>query len=200
MTKTLIGMTGGIGCGKSTVSHLFEKRGILCIDADSVARQVVELGSDALQQLAQRYTDIILQPDGTLNRAKLRQIIFDDEAERLWVNQLLHPLIRQEVLAQASQSNSLYTIIVMPLLFESGWRDLFQRILVIDITEQQQQHRASSRDGRPESEIKKIITTQVSRAFRLANADDVIDNTGTILELEKQVRQFDQQYRLMAQQ
>lgn len=200
MTKTLIGMTGGIGCGKSTVTHLFEQRGILCIDADSVARHVVELGSHALQQLAQRYTDIVLHKDGTLNRAKLRQIIFDDEAERLWVNQLLHPLIRQEVLAQVSQSNSLYTIIVMPLLFESGWRDMFQRILVIDITEQQQQQRASLRDGRPESEIKKIITTQVSRAFRLGHADDIIDNTGTILELEKQVRQLDQQYRLMAQQ
>lgn len=196
----LIGMTGGIGCGKSTVAHLFEQQGILCIDADCVARDVVEPGSYALQQIVQRYTEVVMQSDGTLNRAKLRQIIFDNEEQRLWVNQLLHPLILQEVLARASQSNSVYTMIVMPLLFESGWRDMFQRILVIDITEAQQQQRAALRDARSEAEIKKIMTTQVSRAFRLQHADDIIDNTGTILELEKQVMQLDKQYRLMAQQ
>lgn len=198
--KTLfVGMTGGIGSGKSTVMRLFEKLGITCIDTDDIARDVVNQGTQGLEGLIEHFGSHILNDDQTLNRAKLRSMVFSDEKQRIWLNEFLHPLIQEELFLQAQKSESVYTILIVPLLIESAWHTLMDRVLVVDVSEPLQIERASSRDKSTAQDIQNIMQTQVSRAERCQYADDIIDNDGTILELEKQVLMLDKKYRLLAQ-
>tara|TARA_B100001094_G_scaffold333457_1_gene412828 strand:- start:17003 stop:17605 length:603 start_codon:yes stop_codon:yes gene_type:complete len=200
MSSFFISLTGGIGSGKTTVTRLFEKYHIHCIDTDDIAREVVQPGTEALQKIVQHFSSDVLSDDGSLNRKELRKLIFNQEQERLWINNLLHPLIKVELLRQAKNAPSIYTILVVPLLIESGWHNLASRTLVIDVSEAIQKQRAMARDHACADDIEKIIKTQVTRSERLKHADDVIHNNGTILELEEQVVSLDKQYRLMAKQ
>ncbi|WP_286263058.1 dephospho-CoA kinase [Thalassotalea atypica] len=173
----IIGLTGGIGSGKTTVSDMFKAHGIDIIDADIVARRVVEPGTKALEQIAVQFGKAILLANGELNRAQLRTIIFNSSSDKEWLNQLLHPLIRQEMLSQLKAAKSSYCILVAPLLIENKLEQFVNRVLVIDINEAQQIERTAKRDHSDEGEVKKIIASQISRSERLAAADDVIDNS-----------------------
>jgi dephospho-CoA kinase len=197
--KIVIGLTGGIGCGKTTVANFFADLGIDIIDADIAARKVVAPNSGALLQISQHFGKTFIMPDGTLNRALLRSQIFSNEADKQWLNNLLHPLIRQTMLEEIQQSQSPYCLLVAPLLIENNLQSLVARILVIDISESAQIKRAVLRDPSSSDEIKRIIASQISREDRLKHADDIIDNSSSDLSLIKaSVIKLDQKYRNLA--
>ena len=182
----IVGLTGGIGSGKSTVAQHFIKLGITCIDADLTAREVVQTGEPALDTISQHFGKTILLADGSLDRRKLREEIFANPSARQWVNELLHPLIRQRMLQQCQQANSSYCILMVPLLFENNLQSLVQRTLVIDVDEATQIRRTMQRDKTTEAQVKAIIDTQCSRQQRLAFADDVIVNTDEVTPAQRQ--------------
>lgn len=190
--KLIIGLTGGIGSGKSEVCRRFIARGIPVIDADIIARDVVEAGQPALEQIRIHFGDSILlttednQPPA-LNRAKLREIIFSNPNEKTWLEQLLHPLINQQIRVQLEQTASPYSILASPLLLETQQYLLVNRVLVVDATEQLQIERASQRDTKNEAQIRAIMQTQLSRQERCARANDIIQNHGDLSELDEQV-------------
>lgn len=184
----IVGLTGGIGSGKSEVSARFEKLGILVVDADIIAREVVALGTPALAAIAIHFGSQILLHDGTLNRPKLRELIFDAPAEKIWLENLLHPIIRNETIRQLNQSKSAYSILSSPLLLETSQHELVDRILVVDVAEELQLARASHRDGNNLPQIKKIMATQMARTERCQKADDIIHNHGDLKELDKQIQ------------
>lgn len=177
MSSYIIGLTGGIGSGKTTVSNEFAKLNIEIIDADVVARQVVEPNTPALTKIAQRFGEDILLDDGSLNRAKLRELIFANDSDKEWLNNLLHPLIRQEILIQLEQASSPYCLLSAPLLFENNLHKLVNRSLVIDIDQQTQINRTTKRDKVSKEQVEAIISSQIARQQRLELADDVIDNS-----------------------
>ncbi|BAJ00225.1 dephospho-CoA kinase [Shewanella violacea] len=187
MPKYLIGLTGGIGSGKTTVANLFAELGIELVDADIVARDVVAIGTRGLNQIASHFGKQILNQDGSLDRSALREIIFNQPKERIWVNGLLHPMIRTEMLNQLAATSSPYTILVAPLLFENELDKLVNRTLLIDISPSQQSQRTLSRDAVTSEQVEKIISSQAPRAEKLAKADDVIDNQGEISALKSKV-------------
>jgi len=194
---TIIGLTGGIGSGKSTVSDLFKKLGVSVVDADIVAREVVQKGQPALVQISNHFGADILQ-DGELNRAKLRDIIFANEQEKAWLNALLHPLIREQMLAQLALASGDYVILEAPLLFENSLQGYCAQVIVVDIEEQVQITRASARDKRSREQIKAIIDSQISRQQRLEKAHFVIDNSVITLQvLESEVIALDKQLRAL---
>ncbi len=186
----IIGLTGGIGCGKTTISDEFARLGITIVDADVIARQVVEPGTPGLEQLIQRFGIDMLHPDGTLNRTALRNIIFTDPSLTQWVNALLHPLIRTKMLAQLKQSQSSYTILSVPLLFENNLDKLCDRVIVVDINHDTQIARITKRDSTTEENAEAIIKAQIDRPTRLKQADDIIDNSGSIKDSIEQVSQL----------
>jgi len=194
----IIGLTGGIASGKSTVAALFEKKGITIIDTDQLARQLTDIGQDSLQKIALHFGKNILLPDGSLNRKLLRTIIFSDNTQRLWLEQLLHPLIRTEMEQQIHSAQSEYCITVIPLLFESTPNPIINRILVVDTTEELQLKRAQTRDNISLDEAKWILLSQAKREYRLANATDIIYNTGSIDTLKEDVEKLHQLYLSLA--
>lgn len=192
--KLIIGLTGGIGSGKSEVSRRFQSLGIVVVDADEVARLVVEPGQAALADIATHFGSHIVSVDGRLNRALLRKIIFSQPEEKRWLEALLHPLINQEIRQQLADATSPYTMLSSPLLLETRQHELVDRILVIDASEALQVARAGSRDGNSSEQIKAIMATQLSREARNSLADDIIHNHGDLLELDEQVNTLHQQY------
>lgn len=194
MAKFIVGLTGGIGSGKTTVATLFSEQGIELIDADIVARQVVEPGSLGLQQITHHFGTGVLTAQGTLNREKLRNIIFNSPSELEWLNQLLHPLIRTKMLKDVENANSPYVLMVVPLLFENGLDSLVNRTLVVDISPENQRNRVLARDNSSPEVIDSIIATQMGRQEKLSKADDVIDNQGQISALEQKVFALHQKY------
>lgn len=195
----LIGLTGGIGSGKTTVANYFAELGIPIIDSDEIARLVVLPGTEGLKQIAAHFGANILDENQQLNRAMLRQKIFSEPDEREWLENLLHPLIRAEIQRQAKQHAAAYAIIVIPLLIEAQFHDFINRVLVVDAPEQLQVTRASSRDQCSDVHIKKIMATQVSRSERLQYADDVITNDGDLSTLKAQVLKMHEFYLQIAQ-
>ena len=185
-----LGLTGGIGSGKSAAAEHFAQLGITCVDADQAARWVVEPGRPALAEIAGHFSSVVLRPDGSLDRAALRAAIFADPAERRWLEALLHPLIRQEILAALARAATPYAILVSPLLFESGQRALVRRGLVIDAPEALQLERAMRRDGVDETQVRAILAAQLPRTERLAKADDVICNDGDLAQLHTEVERL----------
>jgi dephospho-CoA kinase len=183
----IIGLTGGIGSGKSTVAKLFEKKGITVIDADQVARDITLPEKPALKKIIEKFGSDILLPNSTLDRAKLRKLIFEDDHKRIWLEQLLHPMIRDELEQQIKAANSPYCIVMIPLLIESSPNPLINRILVVDAKKEAQLERAATRDNQTGSEIYSILSKQATRAQRLKAADDVISNMGTLEDLQGQV-------------
>ncbi|MCL1091684.1 dephospho-CoA kinase [Shewanella profunda] len=194
MSKFVVGLTGGIGSGKTTVANLFAAEGISLIDADIVAREVVAKGSKGLKAIVEHFGTEMLAPEGDLDRAKLRERIFNQSAEREWLNQLLHPMIRQEMLEQVKNANSPYVIMVVPLLFENGLDRLVNRTLVVDISPELQIARTVSRDQVDATQVNNIINSQCSRSEKLARADDIIDNQGEISALKREVLALHQRY------
>ncbi|MEI6859447.1 MAG: dephospho-CoA kinase [Shewanella sp.] len=187
MSKYLIGLTGGIGSGKTTVANLFAELGIELVDADIIARDVVAIGTQGLSQITAHFGQQILNQNGNLDRAALRDIIFNQPQERSWINDLLHPMIRIKMLKQLNASSSPYTILVAPLLFENKLDRLVNRTLLIDISPTHQQQRTINRDSVTKEQIKKIINSQTPRAEKRLKADDVIDNHGEISALKSKV-------------
>jgi dephospho-CoA kinase len=186
----IVGVTGGIGSGKSAVTRHFEKLGITVVDADLAARVIVEAGRPALAAIAQHFGDDILQSDRELDRAALRQKVFAHESERLWLEQLTHPLIGEEILAQIEASKSPYTILSSPLLLETTQRALTHSVVVVDVPEEIQLSRTMVRDSNDEAQVKRIMAAQMSRENRLAGADIVIDNSRSLEELAGRVEEL----------
>ncbi|MGR5095756.1 dephospho-CoA kinase [Vibrio maritimus] len=191
----VVGLTGGIASGKTTVANLFrDEFGIELVDADVVARDVVDIGSEGLAALETHFGADILQPDGSLNRAELRARIFASDEEKTWVNKLLHPMIREQMLTRLQASTSPYTLLVVPLLIENNLQGMADRVLVVDVNAQTQINRTMTRDGVPEEQVRSILKAQVDRDTRLMHADDVIDNNTDNAQLLPQVTQLHQKY------
>ena len=200
----IIGVTGGIASGKSTVARAFAALGAPWVDADDVAREVVEPGEPALEEIASRYSRArVLNEDGTLNRRALREIVFADPAERRWLESVTHPRIRArltEHLARLEATGAPYVLLVSPLLFESGQSEMTDRTLVIDVPEALQIERTAARDDVDEAQARAIVAAQMPRAERLARADDVLDNGGSEAQMQGRVAELDQYYRQLASQ
>ncbi len=194
----VVGLTGGIGSGKTTVANLFAKRGIELVDADLIAREVVEPGQPALAQIAEHFGSNVLNPDGSLNRAELRQQIFSHPEQRNWLEQLTHPLIRQLTVQRLQQAKSDYVILVSPLLLETDQHRLCHHLLVVDVPESVQIERTVQRDSNSDQQVQKIIAAQCDRQLRLERADSVVDNTQSAETLAPRVKQLDQQFRELA--
>ena len=192
-----LGLTGGIGSGKTAVSDLFAAKGITIVDADVVSRIVVEPGKPALEKIAERYGDEVIAADGSLDRRALRNIVFadpDDKTELRWLEQLQHPLIAEEIMRQLNASESPYRILVSPILIESGQSQMVDRILVVDVPETTQIERTVKRDDTNENGVKSIIANQMSREDRCAKADDIILNDKDLAHLEAEVEKLHQFY------
>lgn len=195
----IVGITGGIGSGKSAVTERFEQRGITVVDADLAARVVVEPGRPALAEIADHFGASILLADGSLDRAALRALVFAEPAERLWLEALTHPLIGQEILAQITDSTSPYTILSSPLLLETSQKELVNCVVVVDVPASVQLARTVSRDGNDEAQVKRIMAAQMPRDARLAEADIVIDNSGAIDVLDARVEELHREFLQQAQ-
>ncbi|GGP89190.1 dephospho-CoA kinase [Shewanella ulleungensis] len=190
--RFVVGLTGGIASGKTTVANLFAEYGIQLVDADVIAREVVQKGSKGLTIITEHFGNEILLPDGQLDRAALRSKVFNNEVQRLWLNSLLHPMIRQTMLEQVNTSTSAYVIMVVPLLFENQLDSLVTTTLVVDISPELQISRTMQRDGVSQQQVEHILASQMSRQQRIDKADHIIDNQGDINLLRSQVARLHQ--------
>ena len=195
----VVGLTGGIGSGKTAASDYLHSLGIDVVDADIVARDVVAIGQPALAQIAQHFGTAVLLADGSLNRSALRTIVFINADERKVLETITHPAIRQEILQQLKASVSPYTLLVSPLLFESGQYQFAHRNLVIDASEDLQRQRAALRDGVSSEQINNIMAAQLTRAERNRRADDIVINHGDLADLYQQLYAVHQQYLQLSQ-
>jgi dephospho-CoA kinase len=193
-----IGLTGGVGCGKSAVTDLFQRQGVPVIDADIIARELTAPGAPALRNVTAEFGSDILLSGGRLDRRKLRRIVFERPQARRRLEEILHPLVREEILARIGELSSPYCLVVIPLLVESDMADLVARVLVVDCEETQQIARVSARDKCSADEVRAIIATQASRQSRLAVADDVIVNAGDFNDLTREVERRHRQYLALA--
>jgi len=195
MSKLIIGLTGGIGSGKTTITNYFEELGIDIIDADVIAREVVAVNSPALKAIAEHFGNEYLLADGQLNRSLLRSRIFSNEVDKNWLNELLHPLIRLGIVDKTKSAKSLYCILVAPLLIENNLLALVDRVLIVDVSEATQLSRTLLRDSSSATEIKAIIASQTSREARTQAADDIINNDASSLaEIKTAVLTLNQKY------
>ncbi|MCC3746897.1 dephospho-CoA kinase [Rouxiella badensis] len=190
----IVALTGGIGSGKSTVANAFARLGITLVDADVIARRVVEPETPALLALAERFGKQVIQENSSLNRPRLREIIFSNADDKQWVNQLLHPIIQAETQRLIQAASSPYVLWVVPLLVENGLQARANRVLVVDVSEEIQLARTVSRDGVSLQQAKSIIAAQASRQQRLACADDIIDNNGGPETIEPRVASLHSRY------
>jgi dephospho-CoA kinase len=189
-----IGLTGGIASGKSLVANMFVKLGAELVDADQIAREVVAPGEPALPAIRDTFGPQVLTPRGELNRAALRKLVFADAAKRSALDALLHPLIRARLLARLAEVRRPYAIIAVPLLVETDFATLVDRIAVVDCPESQQLERLMRRDALPRAEALAMIAAQADRATRLRAAHDVIDNSGDVENTRRQVAQLHHRY------
>jgi len=189
-----IALTGGIGSGKSAVAERFVALGVPVIDADLLARELVQPGRPALEEIIAAFGADLLQSDGALDRRKLRGRVFEDAAARQRLEAILHPRIRAEMQQRLSSLDAPYAILVIPLLLETAQADLADRILVVDLPVELQLQRASLRDGQSKENIRTIVAAQCSREQRLASADDVIDNSGSLRQLDVLTASMHQRY------
>jgi dephospho-CoA kinase len=186
-SSLIIGLTGGIGSGKSTVAEAFRQLGIETVDADQASRAVVEPGMPALAAISAQFGSQIIQADGSLDRAALRQIIFTDPAQKLWLESLLHPLIRDWIIEQLKAATSPYVILESPLLFETDQHQLVHKTVLVDLPEALQIERACARDGNQADQIQRIIDAQMPREEKLSRADIVLDNSESLDTLAARV-------------
>lgn len=198
MSLLAIALTGGIGSGKTAVSQAFARHGVPVIDTDVLAREVVEPGQPALREIVELFGDACLDATGALDRAYLRRVVFADAGRRQKLEAILHPRILRALRERLATLQAPYCLVVVPLLVETGLDKQFERILVVDVPEQVQIERVMARDRVDAEQARQILGQQASRAQRLAIADDVIENTGTLAELEDKVVVLHQQYLALA--
>ena len=196
----ILGLTGGIGSGKSAVSQWFETQGIVVVDADIVAREIVTIGQPALLEIQKAFGDWVLLSNGELDRRALREHIFKTPEARQQLEYITHPAIRTSIIQQLQVATSPYVILVSPLLFETNQHQLTQRTLLIDTREDLQVFRASQRDGQSIEQIEKIIAAQMSRIKKQELADDIVLNDQDIEQLYKQLEPLHQHYLTIAEQ
>ena len=198
--KFIVGLTGGIGSGKSTIAGAFKRLGVRVIDADQASRAVVEPGSGALSAIINHFSDDQLLIDGQLNRAVLREIIFNNPEQKVWLEELLHPLIGEWITMQVQQpSSSPYIILESPLLFETDQYKSVNTSLLVDLSPDLQKHRASKRDGVSTEQIQAIIDTQMSRERKISIANYIFDNSLTLESIDKRVLNLHHQFENLAQ-
>lgn len=194
----ILGLSGGIGSGKSAASQWFEQQGIDVVDADVVAREVVAVGQPCLTKIAQHFGEWVLEATGELNRRALREYIFQHPAARRELEQITHPAIRASIKQQLQSATSPYVVLVSPLLFETDQYRLTHRTLLIDAPEQLQLQRASQRDDQSVEQIKNIMASQMSRSDKRALADDVVSNEADLAHLYQQLKALHQHYLTLA--
>lgn len=195
MSHYIVGLTGGIGSGKTTIANMFAEHNIAIVDADIVARDIVAIGSPALIQISEHFGKHFIQANGQLDRALLRKQIFSNDNDKLWLNNLLHPLIRQQIVKQLKDAQSPYCLLVAPLLIENSLTRLVNRTLVIDVTVQTQIDRTTTRDNNSIEQVQAIIDSQASREVKRAHADDLLNNDSNTLEAARDmVNKLHQQY------
>ncbi|MAC99783.1 dephospho-CoA kinase [Pseudomonas abyssi] len=191
----IIGLTGGIGSGKTAAANRFAAaHGIHVVDADQKSRVVVEPGRPALTHIVDRFGEAILLKDGSLNRSALREKVFAAPQERQWLEELLHPLIRDEIISDLQSANSPYALLVSPLLVESGQNNLTSRVIVVDVPEAMQLARTVERDAVPEAQVRAIMQAQAQREERMRHAHDVLTNDGDLAALHAQVDALHKRY------
>ncbi len=199
----VVGLTGGIGSGKSAAAKLFSELGVSIVNADQIARDIVEPGSAALDAITEHFGSDILLDDGALDRAQLRQKIFANPNERQWLEQLTHPLIGTAIFdflnAKRNDNEAPYRILESPLLMETSQQQLAQRLLLIDVPEAVQIARTMARDNNTEEQVRAIIEAQMSREEKRSRADDIIENTGTLEQLQQRVSALHEKYCQLAQ-
>ena len=190
----VVGLTGGIASGKSAVAQRFARRGIAVVDTDAIAREVVEPGTPGLARLVEAFGADILDAEGRLDRGRLRRRVFDSPADRRRLERILHPRIRKEAHRQVTAAVSPYVVLVVPLLLESGMVSMADRVLVVDVPQAEQVRRLKRRDGVDAALAESMIAAQASRARRLQAADDVIENSGTLVDLDEAVERLHRHY------
>ncbi len=194
----IVGLTGGIGSGKSAASTWFEQQNIIVVDADIVAREVVDIGQPALFDIQKQFGDWVLDENGRLDRSALREYIFKHPKARKQLEAITHPAIRMSIIQQLANAASPYAILVSPLLFETDQNQLTNRNVLIDVPVELQLERASQRDGQSREQIERIITVQMSRLEKQKRADDIVDNSGTLGSLYQQLEPLHQRYLQLA--
>jgi len=199
VSQLVIGLTGGIASGKTTVADLFSELGVDLVDADIVAREVVAIGTPTLKKIAQHFGSRVIQANGELNRNELRTIIFSDESDKQWLNNLLHPLIRTTIIQQLSACQSPYCLLVAPLLLENNMQEMVNKVLVVDVDVATQIARTVARDNTNIKQAQAIIASQIPRERRLEQADFIIKNTGMINKLTNDVKKLHHEYSKIAQ-
>jgi len=192
--KLVIGVTGGIGSGKSAVTERFEKLGVTVVDADLAARIVVEPGRPALESIANHFGSDVIQPDGSLDRAALRARVFAEPSEREWLERLTHPLIAEEILYQLASAQSDYVVLSSPLLLETAQGELADITVVVDVPEDVQLSRTMARDDNDEAQVRRIMAAQLPREERLGKADIVIDNSKPLAALDDVVAELHKEF------
>jgi len=192
--KYVVGLTGGIGSGKSAAAETFRTMGIEVIDADALAREVVEPGQPALDAIAAHFGSDILTAEGHLNRAALRKIVFTNPKQKSWLENLLHPLIAELLQQRLNATTSPYAILESPLLLETEQHELVDRVLIIDVDEKTQIARAVARDGSDEELIRSIIASQINRADRIQHADDLVSNEDSLEQLRINIKALHNKY------
>lgn len=195
----VVGLTGGIGSGKSLAASLFEKRGIAVIDTDAIAHELTAPGGAAIERIREEFGAEYVTPEGALDRARMRSLVFRDPRSKRRLERILHPRIRATGSERAAAATSPYALLVVPLLVESGLdRSRYQRVVVVDCSVETQVARVMRRNNLSEEEVRRIIATQANRSDRLDAADDVISNDGTPEELEPQVERLHLRYLALA--
>jgi len=195
----IIGLTGGIGSGKSVASDKFKSLGITIVDADVASRTVVEPGKPALKEIEDHFGSGIITAEGKLDRNNLREIIATDPEERKWLESVTHPKIGEQITKEISESTSVYTLFVAPLLLETNSQEMCSRVVVVDVPKDVQIRRTAKRDKVSPNQVEKMVAAQMEREKRLEKADDVLLNSGTIEDLEKQVEELHKKYMQMVE-
>ena len=195
----VVGLTGGIGSGKSTIAKFFMEKNIALVDADQLARQVVSQGTPALSKITDKFGPRILKEDGLMDRKILREIVFNDKTAKIWLEELLHPLIKEALVKFIGAADSKYLILESPLLLETNQHNLVDRILVVDVSETTQLKRTFKRDGGSKSTIKAIMNSQLSRTDRLGKADDIVNNERPADSIKKELESLHTKYISLAQ-
>ena len=195
----IIGLTGGIGSGKSVASDKFKSLGVAVVDADVASRTVVEPGKPALKEIQDHFGSGIITAEGKLDRNKLREIIATDPEERKWLESVTHPKIGEQITKEISESTSVYTLFVAPLLLETNSQEMCSRVVVVDVPKDVQIRRTAKRDKVSSNQVEQMVAAQMKREKRLEKADDVLLNSGTIEDLEKQVEELHKKYIQMAE-
>jgi len=195
----VVGLTGGIGSGKSAAAEAFARLGAAVVDTDAIAHELTAPGGAAIAEIARQFGKAFVDASGAMDRKRMRDLVFNDADEKQRLESLLHPMIRAESQRRVAAAAGPYVVLVVPLLIEStGYRERVGRVLVVDCPEALQLARVRQRSGLSDAEVKRVIASQIQRERRLAAADDVIDNSGTIAALQQQVRRLHEKYLALA--